>query len=57
MTATKKSTSNKYLHIKMGYVILLWKMFNTPFLIIFYKLQAMKVFYSAPNTMLLYLQV
>ena len=36
-------------HIKMGDVILIWKMFKIHFLIILYKLQVMGVFYIAPN--------
>ena len=31
----------------MGHVILIWRMFNTPFLFILYKLQVMKVFLSS----------
>ena len=50
MTTSKnsvKSVSLKYRHIVMGHVILIWKMFNTPFLFILYKLQVMKRFLSS----------
>ena len=42
---------------KTGGVILLGKIINTPFQIILYKLQVMRVIYLAPNIMTLYLQV
>ena len=47
MATNKKSVSLKYCHLKMGNVLLIWKMFNTPFLFMLYKLQVMKVFLSS----------
>ena len=33
----------------MGHAILMWRMFNTRFLFLLYKLQVMKVFLSSPQ--------
>ena len=53
----QKNQSARMFKNKTGGVILLRKIINTPFKIISYKLQVMRVFYLAPNIMTLYLQV
>ena len=44
-----KSVRKKFRILNMEDAILIWRMLNTPFKIILYKIQVMKVFYLAPK--------